>query len=311
MKSGVLKWIITICAIGLALLHVLRPELNVDAITVALLAIAVVPWLAPLFKSVELPGGLKVEYRDLVEAKKKAEEAGLVSSVQSKSTTNRRRYAYETVVGHDPNLALAGLRIEIETRLRDIAMSHSIDTERRSIGQVANQLKERGVLKELQLSALLDLLPLLNSAAHGATVDERASQWAADIGPQLLQSLDALKGERQLPTLLERWKNRDGDQFLQVGEELSKLLVQSPEGLLRSMHEDPESFASWLDEMEVHTFTLFHTGGELDDELFTAYYEKLRELMKTSVVPFVNSEYGSEAKRILEKLDRVQIRRIW
>ena len=52
------------------LLHVLFPGIQVDAITVSL--IAIVPCLAPLFKSIELPGGVKVEFQELEEAKRRA-----------------------------------------------------------------------------------------------------------------------------------------------------------------------------------------------------------------------------------------------
>jgi hypothetical protein len=52
-------------AILLALVHVLWPDVEIDAITVVLLAVAAVPWLAPIFKSVELPGGWKFEYQQI------------------------------------------------------------------------------------------------------------------------------------------------------------------------------------------------------------------------------------------------------
>ncbi|MGB5756312.1 MAG: hypothetical protein WBM50_05310, partial [Acidimicrobiales bacterium] len=50
-------------AVALAVLHVAFPDIEIDAVTVALLAIATVPWLAPLLKTIELPGGWKFELR--------------------------------------------------------------------------------------------------------------------------------------------------------------------------------------------------------------------------------------------------------
>ena len=47
-----------------------------DAITLALLAIAIVPWLAPIFKSLEFPGGLKVEFQELQKAAQRALQRG-------------------------------------------------------------------------------------------------------------------------------------------------------------------------------------------------------------------------------------------
>lgn len=311
MKPGFLRWLISIGAVALGVLHAIRPDLKVDVITVTLFAIAVVPWLASLFKSVELPGGLKVEYRDLVEVKKKAEEVGLVSPGPVKSDEKRHRYAYETVVEQDPNLALAGLRIEIESRLRDIAQSHGIATDRRGITQIARDLQGREILSGGESSVLMDIVPLLNRAAHGAKVDERASQWAADIGPQILASLDAKRGALQVPDLLALWKTSDGTGVFETGEAISRLLVESPTAVLTGFKSDPESFADWLNQLETHTFTLFQSQGELDDDLYTAYYEKLRDRMKGALEPLVASELAPEAKQVLAKLNEVRIRRIW
>lgn len=34
------------------------------------------------------------------------------------------------------------------------------------------------------------MIGLLNSAIHGAKVDDRAVDWALDVGPRLLEALD-------------------------------------------------------------------------------------------------------------------------
>ena len=51
--------IVTVAALALAVLHVIFPSAKIDAVTLVLLAIAVVPWLAPILKTIELPGGWK------------------------------------------------------------------------------------------------------------------------------------------------------------------------------------------------------------------------------------------------------------
>lgn len=55
----------SLAAVLIALAHVIWPRLRIDAITVALLAIAVAPWLGGLFESIELPGGWTLRYRQL------------------------------------------------------------------------------------------------------------------------------------------------------------------------------------------------------------------------------------------------------
>ncbi len=57
--------VISVAVAAIATARVLWPELKIDGITLGLLAVAVLPWLAPLFTSVEGPGGWKVVFREL------------------------------------------------------------------------------------------------------------------------------------------------------------------------------------------------------------------------------------------------------
>ena len=81
MKSKqTVKIVVTIVAASLAILHLLFPMINIDLITVSLLALAVIPWVETLFKSVELPGGLKLEFQELRKIEEEAQKVGLISS---------------------------------------------------------------------------------------------------------------------------------------------------------------------------------------------------------------------------------------
>ena len=59
--------IVSLCITATALLagavRLVWPALTIDSVTVALIVIAVVPWLAPIFKSLKIPGGLELEYQ--------------------------------------------------------------------------------------------------------------------------------------------------------------------------------------------------------------------------------------------------------
>ncbi|MEU1285118.1 hypothetical protein [Kitasatospora sp. NPDC005856] len=59
--------VISLGALGVGVVHTVRPDLKIDGATLALAAIAVVPWLGDLFESIELPGGAKFQYRQLQE----------------------------------------------------------------------------------------------------------------------------------------------------------------------------------------------------------------------------------------------------
>ena len=180
---------ITVSALIIAIVHLLWPNLSIDAITLALFIVAVLPWAAPLLKSVELPGGWKVEFQELQKVKSDAAKAGLLES-RKQEDSDREAYSFELILEQDPNLALAGLRIEIEKRLVRIAQSNNIEIKRPSVFQLLRALTEKQILSKEESSVLADMNNLLNSAVHGAEVDRRAADWAIEIGPKLLASLD-------------------------------------------------------------------------------------------------------------------------
>ena len=310
MKPRLIQIAITVCATGVALLHVLFPAIEIDAITVTLIGIAVIPWLGTLFKSVELPGGVKVEYQDLEKAAKKVEASGLINSAERLKPMQNHVYSFQTVSGEDPNLALTGLRIEIESRLKNLAERHDIKVKGQGVNPLTRSLEKSGVLAHEEAAAIRDLLPLLNQAAHGADVEDSAFGWAMDFGPRVLGALEDRIGETTTPQLIEDWKKRDGAAFQEVGTELSKSFVQSPEAFLASMNINSKEFDDWLDGLEVHTFTIYESRSELDDELYQAYYEKLKSLMLQAAEACESSKYRDEARRIKNVLEKTQIRRI-
>jgi hypothetical protein len=305
------RLIITLGALVIALVHLLLPQLVIDGITVTLLAIATIPWLGPLFKAIELPGGVKVEYHDLERVEKKAEEAGLLPAIAVEPLILRPTYAFQSVAGEDSNLALAGLRIEIESRLRDIATSKGLEAKNQSAGRLLRELRNHGYLSAKEVSVIEDLLPLLNRAAHGAEVDERAFNWALDTGTRLLSALEERKGAMTMPQLLEHWHKADGGAVVEVGSELSKAFVQSPLAFLQAMKSDEKAFSTWLEGLQHHTLTLFNAPSELEGVLYTAYYEKLKQLMQKAAQAMLATDCGREAQKILDALDTTRIGRVW
>jgi len=191
-----LRQLVTLGALMLALCHLVWPWLAIDAITLGLLVIAILPWLAPIFKTLEFPGGWKVEFQDLQKVQERAEQAGLLSP---SPTADQTDYAF-TYLGvlEDPNLALAGLRIEIERRLVALAKKHGIPAQG-GLGQLLRLLSQAGVLGNEERAVLADLVGLLNSAVHGAEVDKEAAFWAITVGTRLLGALDELVNRAREP----------------------------------------------------------------------------------------------------------------
>ncbi|MFB6892148.1 hypothetical protein ACFCX4_22890 [Kitasatospora sp. NPDC056327] len=102
---------ISLGAVALGIVHIVRPDLKVDGATLVLAAIATVPWLGGLFESIELPGGAKFQYRQLEErleaAEQRAEDVRLavsdagrqarVALVTAGEESSRGRTAHEAV----------------------------------------------------------------------------------------------------------------------------------------------------------------------------------------------------------------------
>jgi len=127
-----------------------------------------------------------VTYQELKEVEERARVAGVMSSEKLPQTEEP---LYVRISTEDPNLALAGLRIEIEKELMKLASRHGICAERKSIMQITNELSEQNVFGVGAYLAIGDLVHLLNNAVHGAKVEPKSVAWAISSGAQLLESL--------------------------------------------------------------------------------------------------------------------------
>jgi hypothetical protein len=185
-ETSVAKIAITTGALILVGARVLWPDLKIDAVTLGLALVAVLPWLSSVIKSAELPGGWKVEFQEIRSAGEK-----VTSGAPEPEAKVRPLPSYLEIAPRDPNLALAGLRIEIERRLRGLAEKHRIQSDL-PLRRLLNELQRRGVLAHPSVSGLQELITAGNQAAHGAPVDPRAAEWAIDYGPGVLTVLDEL-----------------------------------------------------------------------------------------------------------------------
>ena len=56
---------VTAVAAATAITHMVQPKWGIDGTTLGLMILAALPWLAPAIRTLELPGGLKVELREI------------------------------------------------------------------------------------------------------------------------------------------------------------------------------------------------------------------------------------------------------
>lgn len=69
-----IKLLISLCALGVLLVRIIVPTLNIDSIALGLLVVAALPWFADLLDSAELPGGWKIAFKDLKQQQKEQGE---------------------------------------------------------------------------------------------------------------------------------------------------------------------------------------------------------------------------------------------
>ena len=141
----------------------------ISATTLGLVTIAALPWLLPYLqrsnlgiRKLKTPGGFEFEFSEFA---KEAEEAGLLK-------TTDKKYSFEEIYDRDPNLALAGLRIEIERRINTLSELAGLPQRRRSMGSAIRDLNKNGVFQGHEFSLLADLIPALNAAVHAQNLDE-------------------------------------------------------------------------------------------------------------------------------------------
>lgn len=187
MDNKLFRASISLVALGVAVAHAAWPSLAIDAITLFSLVVAVIPWLQPLFKSVELPGGLKVEFQEVKQASEKAKAAGLVGAATPAAQPD---FSFQAVADTDPSLALAGLRIELEKRLYGLASIHGYEGRARGIGNLLRHLEARELLSHDESAAIRDIVGILNEAVHGASIEKPAADLALDFGTDVLLTLD-------------------------------------------------------------------------------------------------------------------------
>jgi hypothetical protein len=166
-----LKISITTTAVVLIIIHLIWPK--IDSVTIGLLMLAVLPWLSSLIESVEVPGIGKIKLRNVQDADKKITGNTPIPMI--------RKPSYLAIEDRESNLALLGLRIEIEKRLRNLASHFGLPSNKPLI-LMLHELHLRKAITDNVKDGLTLLINAGNSAVHGAK--------AMDRGPAILAQID-------------------------------------------------------------------------------------------------------------------------
>lgn len=185
----------SLAALLLLTLHIAFPNVKVDAVSVTLVFLAALPWLIPFLKSFELPGGLKIELKDVIAVSEKMKDvkmrpqkatAELMKRLKiSKFSTSDDVELLASLARTEPNLALAGLRLRLEEEIRSVARIEGVsDSDTKPLSRVIAALDEMGILPKGSRKGMTATLSLLNRAVHGAQI-------APDVAVRLVHSVHA------------------------------------------------------------------------------------------------------------------------
>ncbi len=89
---------------------------------------------------------------------------------------------YRNLIEQDPTLALAGLRIEFETILKNLAKGFKVAiNERDGAGIIVRKLKDKSAITFRQAELLSQIIKLCNAAVHGIKVTPSQAEEIFDI----------------------------------------------------------------------------------------------------------------------------------
>ena len=162
-------------------------------------------------KKAELPGGITLDISEqLEEAQRLSKEVKEEEKIKIKTETrpliplteaNARMLElglapsasgldliyYKELAKQDPNVALAGLRIETETMLKNLAKGFKIPIGRSSSAlSIAKELKKNAAITSQQFELLRIVLELCNKAVHGEKVNTKQAEQILDIATHLV-----------------------------------------------------------------------------------------------------------------------------
>lgn len=126
-------------------------------------------------------GSKKTPTIPLTEANSKMIKAGLQPSLSGLDLTRYRNLANE-----DPNWALAGLRMEIETMIKNLVSGFKLEfDERDSTGVLLKRLLSNRAITHDQFELIRKVLDLCNAAVHGIVVTKAEADAVIDISETL------------------------------------------------------------------------------------------------------------------------------
>lgn len=203
MKNIIIKITISLLATALLFYHLFIKKLELDPTILFFIFLIFLPWILSIIKSIEF-FGLKIELKDAQSATNKLTQASVMINTphrkqvttKIKSTVSTSSPELKILSEYDPNLALVGIRIELEKRIRKIGEKYEIN-HHIPLLKLVKMLSDKGVFTYEIMNGLIELIGLGNKAAHGVKVSKEASDWVISKSEEIITLLDSYL-EKQL-----------------------------------------------------------------------------------------------------------------
>ena len=162
-------------------------------------------------RKAELPGGVSIDFQEEIQAVKRLSaqvEAQPVPADRPKTPAfpvteaNARMLSvglrpsasgldlsyYRDIANTDPNLALAGLRIELEVMANNVAKGFGVEVRKNeSLNSLISRLFETGAITREQRDLMRKILNICNQAVHGRTVSKKEAEEVLDAASVILE----------------------------------------------------------------------------------------------------------------------------
>lgn len=203
---GVIPTLVSIVAVVLAIIHVAFPHLAVDTTTVLLLGLAALLYYFPEIRKGKLPGGFEWEKvspeevekieEEVEQVVKKAKEEGIeATSITVGEVTTLEQLQDQLLmwVETDARVALARLRIELETMLRQLY--YLVEPKASDIpwppvfGEMLSGLASRNVLDLSEQAIVRAVWSVCSRAIHGEEIPVNQAKRIILMGIEMLHFL--------------------------------------------------------------------------------------------------------------------------
>lgn len=193
---GIVALVLGAIISALIYIHSKSESTTIDEVSLALLVLLIIVAFAPFAKSITLPGGSEVVFDALARAIRQTGLAMRDTQPGGQPTNpppsgKAGASDWRAYIDSDPKIALAGLRIEIDQKVRELAAIRNVDdSDSKTVNEILNVLKLKEVLNLNQLHAIESVVSLSNKGVNTVEVPASVTSLASEVGERAIKILD-------------------------------------------------------------------------------------------------------------------------